>query len=231
MNTDKKLVLLRHGESQWNKENKFTGWYDIDLSEKGYNEAKLAGDLLKKNSFIFDYAFTSLLKRAIHTLWCILDALDLSWISVEKSWKLNERHYGALQGLNKSETIKKYGEKIVKGWRRSFSIQPPKINVRSTYYPGNDIKYSHLNNKDIPLAESLEKTTNRVVSYWNKNILPRMYNGERVIIVAHGNSLRGLIKYLDNIDEKKIIDLNIPTGIPIVYLFNKSLEPKEYYYL
>lgn len=221
------LVLLRHGESEWNKENRFTGWHDIDLSEKGHQEAKLAGTILKKNNFIFDYAFTSVLKRAIHTLWHVLDQLNLSWIPVKKSWKLNERHYGGLQGLNKSEVMKQYGEKKVKEWRRSFLIKPPEININSQYYPKNDLKYTNLDYKEIPCAESLKDTMDRVVPYWKKIIFPKIKQRKKVIIVAHGNSLRSLIKFLDNLDNDEIAELNIPTGIPMLYQFNQELKPKK----
>ena len=204
-----KLVLVRHGESQWNKENRFTGWYDVELSEKGVSEAKAAGKLLKEEGYSFDFAYTSVLKRAIHTLWNVLDELDQAWLPVEKSWKLNERHYGALQGLNKAETAEKYGDEQVKQWSRGFAVSE----------------------KELPLTESLALTIDRVIPYWNETILPRMKRGERVIIAAHGNSLRALVKYLDNMSEEEILELNIPTGVPLVYEFDENFKPLKRYYL
>ncbi|MXP56297.1 2,3-diphosphoglycerate-dependent phosphoglycerate mutase [Pantoea sp. Mhis] len=225
-----KLVLIRHGESEWNKENRFTGWYDVDLSDKGRNEAKIAGKLLK-DKFIFNYAYTSLLKRAIHTLWYILDELDLAWLPVEKTWRLNERHYGALQGLNKTETIEKYGDKQVQKWRRGFMDLPPALNSNNQHYSGYDQRYESISNEQLPTTESLALTMNRVIPFWEKNIFPRIKNNEQIIIVAHGNSLRALIKHIDHINEDKISELNIPTGIPIVYFFNKNFVPIKHYYL
>lgn len=222
-----KLVLIRHGESVWNSENKFTGWHDVDLSIKGKQEAKQAGKKLKEKNFIFDYAYASFLKRSIYTLWYILKKLDLCWIPVKKSWKLNERHYGLLQGLNKNEIKEKYGEELVEKWRRSFSISPPPLSKKSKYYPGNDLKYSHLHDKDLPLTESLEKTSKRVINYWNKEILSKIKKSKNIILVAHGNSLRALVKHLDNLNEKEIFHLNIPTGIPIIYTFNNNLVIKK----
>ena len=209
-----KLVLVRHGESQWNNENRFTGWYDVDLSEKGVSEAKAAGKLLKEEGFTFDFAYTSVLKRAIHTLWNVLDELDQAWLPVEKSWKLNERHYGALQGLNKAETAEKYGDEQVKQWRRGFAVTPPELTEA-----------------ELPQTESLALTIDRVVPYWNETILPRLKSGERVIIAAHGNSLRALVKYLDNMGEDEILELNIPTGVPLVYEFDENFKPVKHYYL
>ena len=200
-----KLVLVRHGESQWNKENRFTGWYDVDLSEKGVSEAKAAGKLLKEEGYSFDFAYTSVLKRAIHTLWNVLDELDQAWLPVEKSWKLNERHYGALQGLNKAETAEKYGDEQVKQWRRGFAVTPPELTKDDERYPGHDPRYAKLSEKELPLTESLALTIDRVIPYWNETILPRMKSGERVIIAAHGNSLRALVKYLDNMSEEEIL--------------------------
>ncbi|MXP51048.1 2,3-diphosphoglycerate-dependent phosphoglycerate mutase [Pantoea sp. SoEX] len=225
-----KLVLLRHGESQWNQENRFTGWIDIDLSYQGRIEAKEAANILKNQGFLFDFAYTSMLKRAIHTLWYIMDELDQTWLPVEKSWYLNERHYGALQGLNKIETAKKYGEEQVKQWRRSFTIFPPKIKNYDCKFSGYDRKYSFLKPEQLPLSESLQTTVNRVVPYWEKNILPLIRKGSKVIIVAHGNSLRALIKYLDNINEKDILNINIPTAKPLIYEFgnNDSIINKYY---
>ncbi|CEN32199.1 2,3-bisphosphoglycerate-dependent phosphoglycerate mutase [Candidatus Westeberhardia cardiocondylae] len=226
-----KLVLIRHGESQWNYENKFTGWTDIDLSETGKIEAKNAGILLKKRGYFFDFAYTSLLKRAIHTLWIILDELDQAWIPVEKSWKLNERHYGSLQGLNKDKIIMKYGEKQVKQWRRSFSVSPPKIDNKDDRFPGNDIRYSKLNVKKLPKGESLRSTVNRVIPYWKKNIVLKIQENKRVIISAHGNSIRAIIKFLNNLNEKEILNLEIPTGIPYIYEFENNLNIIRHYFL
>ncbi|MBK4775305.1 2,3-diphosphoglycerate-dependent phosphoglycerate mutase [Candidatus Pantoea edessiphila] len=226
-----KLVLLRHGESLWNQENRFTGWTDIDLSNKGHIEAKDAANILKKEGFVFDFGYTSMLKRAIHTLWYILDELDQTWLPVEKSWHLNERHYGALQGLNKIETIKKYGQEQVEQWRRSFSMFPPKITKSDNRFPGYDLKYASLQPEQLPLSESLESTFNRVVPYWKNNILPLVKRGNKVVIVAHGNSLRALIKYLDNINDKEIMKINIPTANPIIYEFATNFKIIKRYYL
>lgn len=226
-----KLVLIRHGESEWNQENRFTGWTDVELSEKGRAEAQEAGKLLKEAGFSFDFAYTSVLKRAIHTLWGVLDQLDQAWLPVEKSWKLNERHYGALQGLDKSETAAKYGEDQVKLWRRGFAITPPALEKTDARYPGNDARYKGLTEAQLPLTESLALTIDRVVPYWKEVILPRVKSGERVIIAAHGNSLRALVKYLDNISDDAIIDLNIPTGVPLVYEFDENMKPIKNYYL
>jgi 2,3-bisphosphoglycerate-dependent phosphoglycerate mutase len=226
-----KLVLLRHGESVWNKENKFTGWTDVDLSEKGMSEAREAGEALKKEGYEFDTAFTSVLKRAIRTLWFVLDEMDLMWIPIYNSWRLNERHYGALQGLNKSETAQKFGEKQVLIWRRSYDIPPKPLEKKDQRYPGNDPRYKGLAEKDIPLTESLKETVARVVPYWKETISPSLKSGKRVIIAAHGNSLRALVKYLDNISEEEIIKLNIPTGIPLVYELTRDLNPLKHYYL
>lgn len=226
-----KLVLVRHGESQWNKENRFTGWYDVDLSDKGRYEAKAAGNLLKEKGFFFDFAYTSVLKRAIHTLWDILDELDQAWVPSKKSWKLNERHYGALQGLNKAETAKKYGDEQVKQWRRGFVVTPPKLTKEDERYPGYDPRYSALTEQELPLTESLALTINRVIPYWNEEILPRIKSGKRIIVSAHGNSLRALVKYLDNLSEDEILELNIPTGAPLVYEFDENFKPIKCYYL
>jgi 2,3-bisphosphoglycerate-dependent phosphoglycerate mutase len=227
----KKIVLLRHGESVWNKENRFTGWTDVDLSEKGIEEAKKGGALLKKEGFVFDVAFTSVLKRAIRTLWITLDQMDLMWIPVHNSWRLNERHYGALQGLNKSETAAKYGEEQVLVWRRSYDIQPPVLEKTDSRYPGNDPRYKDMNPKDIPLTECLKDTVARFLPYWHETIAPTIKSGKRVIIAAHGNSLRALVKYLDNVSEKDIISMNIPTGMPLVYELDDNLKPIKNYYL
>jgi len=226
-----KLVLLRHGESNSNKENRFGGWTDSDLSKKGIAEAKKAGQTLKEQGYIFDVAFTSLLKRAIRTLWIVMDEMDLMWIPVQRSWHLNERHYGALQGLNKSETAAKFGEEQVLIWRRSYDVRPPGLKKTDEMYPGNDPKYRDLTEEELPLAESLKDTLNRVLPYWHGTIVPVLKSGKRVIINAHGNSLRALLKYLDNVNDKDILKLNIPTGIPLVYELNESLNPTGSYYL
>lgn len=226
-----KLVLLRHGESDWNKQNRFTGWTDVDLSEKGISEAKKAGQVLKENGFIFDVAFTSLLKRAIHTLWLTLDKMDLMWIPVHRSWRLNERHYGALQGLNKSETAKEYGEDQVLIWRRSYDTPPPALEKTDPRYPGNDPRYADLTESELPLTECLKDTVERFLPYWHDTIAPTVRSGRRVIIAAHGNSLRALVKYLDNVPEEEIIKLNIPTGLPLIYELDNDLKPLKHYYL
>ena len=226
-----KLVLIRHGESEWNKENRFTGWTDVELSEKGEVEAVEAGKLLKSEGYYFDFAYTSVLKRAIHTLWRVLDQIDQAWLPVEKSWKLNERHYGALQGLNKAETAEKYGEEQVLQWRRGFSVLPPEITRDDERFPGNDPRYAGLSMEELPIGESLETTIDRVVPYFENNILPRIKNGERVLISAHGNSLRALVKHLDNLSEDESLNLNIPTGVPLVYEFDENYQPTNHYYL
>ncbi len=225
------LVLLRHGESIWNKENRFTGWTDVDLTDTGIAEAHDAGKLLRESGFIFDVAFTSVLKKAIRTLWIVLDEMDLMWIPAKKSWRLNERHYGALQGLNKAESARDYGEKKVLLWRRSYDVQPPALKKTDERYPRNDPKYRDLNENEIPLTESLKDTAERLLPYWRDVIVPEIKNGKRVIIVAHGNSLRALVKYLDNISDEDIIHLNIPTGIPIVYELDEGLKPIKHCYL
>lgn len=226
-----KLVLIRHGESQWNKLNKFTGWHDIGLTKKGEDEAKSAAILLKNKKFFFDLAYTSVLKRAIHTLQYILDELDQTWLSVIKSWRLNERHYGALEGLDKNEMILKYGDKKVLSWRRSFHIIPPQIKRTDKRFPGNNACYAKLNLEKIPLGESLELTENRVIPYWNKIILPQLQKNKKILIVAHGNSLRALMKYLNKIDNQDILELNIPTAMPIILEFNEKYIPMNWYYL
>jgi len=227
----KKLVLLRHGESTWNRENRFTGWTDVDLSGQGIQEAKKAGEVLKNEGFIFDIAFTSVLKRAIRTLWLTLDEMDLMWIPVYNSWRLNERHYGALQGLNKSETAAKYGEEQVLIWRRSYDVPPTSLDKNDPRYPGNDPRYKDLKSGELPLTECLKDTVERFLPYWHKTIAPAVKSGKRVIIAAHGNSLRALVKYLDNISEDKIVNLNIPTAMPLVYELNDNLKPFKSYYL
>ncbi|CUX96802.1 2,3-bisphosphoglycerate-dependent phosphoglycerate mutase [Candidatus Doolittlea endobia] len=225
------LVLIRHGESRWNHENRFTGWTDIDLSDKGRTEAKQAGQILKTNGYFFDFAYTSLLKRAIHTLWIILDELDQAWLPVEKSWRLNERHYGALQGLNKAETAEKYGDEQVEKWRRSFDIRPPALTREDKRFPGYAPHYANLSTAELPTTESLALTIDRMMPYWNERILPRMRNGERIIIAAHGNSIRAIVKVLENLSAGEILELNIPTGVPLVYKFNDDMQPIQHYYL
>jgi len=224
-----KLVLIRHGESVWNKENRFTGFKDVDLSEKGSIEAKAAGELLRKEGFTFDVAYTSVLKRAIRTLWSVLDELDLMWIPIVNSWKLNERHYGDLQGLNKSETAEKFGEEQVQIWRRSYDVPPPPMPKDDERYEGNLPKYANIEN--FPQTECLKDTVERVVPYWETEVAPAIKSGKRVIIAAHGNSLRALVKYLDNIADDQIVKLNIPTGVPLVYELDENLKPIKSYYL
>ncbi|BDQ03178.1 2,3-diphosphoglycerate-dependent phosphoglycerate mutase [Ignavibacterium sp.] len=226
-----KVVLLRHGESIWNKENRFTGWTDVDLSDKGKEEAKKAGEVLKSEGYTFDIAYTSVLKRAIRTLWIVLDEMDLMWIPVIRHWRLNERHYGALQGLNKAETAKQYGEEQVKIWRRSYDIQPPALEKSDPRYPGHDPRYKELSESELPLTECLKDTVARFVPYWEGTIAPMVKSGKKVLITAHGNSLRALVKYLDNIPDSEIVELNIPTGIPLVYELDANLIPIKHYYL
>jgi 2,3-bisphosphoglycerate-dependent phosphoglycerate mutase len=227
----KKLVLVRHGESAWNKENRFTGWTDVDLSEKGREEAKEAGLVLKEGGYTFDVAYTSVLKRAIRTLWITLDELDLMWIPVHRTWRLNERHYGALQGLNKAETAAKFGEDQVKIWRRSYDIPPPPLAPDDPRYPGHDPRYRNLSKEELPLTECLKDTVARFLPYWHETIAPAIVRGERVLIAAHGNSLRALVKYLDHVSEADIVELNIPTGMPLVYELDDNLKPLNRYYL
>ena len=227
----KKIVLLRHGESTWNKENRFTGWTDVDLSEKGVSEAHKAGRALKDGGFVFDAAYTSVLKRAIKTLWITLEEMDLMWIPVYNSWRLNERHYGALQGLNKSETASKYGEEQVLVWRRSYDVPPPSLEKNDPRSPANDPRYKDLSKRDIPLTECLKDTVARFLPYWHQTISPAVKSGKRVIIAAHGNSLRALVKYLDNVSDKDIVGLNIPTGLPLVYELTDDMKPIKSYYL
>ncbi|HOW42438.1 MAG TPA: 2,3-diphosphoglycerate-dependent phosphoglycerate mutase [Candidatus Omnitrophota bacterium] len=226
-----KVVLVRHGESTWNKENRFTGWTDVDLSDKGKEEARKAGVLLKKEGFVFDIAFTSVLKRAIRTLWSILDEMDLMWIPVQHCWRLNERHYGGLQGLNKAETAAKYGDQQVLIWRRSYDIPPTPLTKDDSRYPGNDPRYKDLKPQEIPLTECLKDTVARFLPYWHQTIAPTIRSGKRVIVAAHGNSLRALVKYLDNISDEEIVHLNIPTGMPLVYELDADLKPIKHYYL
>lgn len=226
-----KLVLLRHGESTWNKENRFTGWTDVDLSEKGRDEAKAAGQLLKSEGFAFDVAFTSVLTRAIRTCWIVLDELDQLWLPVERSWRLNEKHYGVLQGLNKSETAAKHGEARVKIWRRAYDIAPPPLAADDPRHPSRDPRYKHLAPSDLPATESLKDTVSRFLPYWHESIAPRISNGERVLIAAHGNSLRALVKHLDGVSDADIVELNIPTGFPLVYELDGNLKPTGHRYL
>lgn len=224
------LVLVRHGESAWNKENRFTGWTDVDLSEKGREEARDAGGLIKDAGYTFDRAFTSVLKRAIRTLWIALDEMDLMWIPVEKSWRLNERHYGALQGLNKSETAAKHGDAQVKIWRRSYDTPPPALSPDDSRAK-RDARYASLTQAEYPLTESLKDTVARFLPYWHGTIAPAVARGERVLIAAHGNSIRALVKYLDDVSDADIVGLNIPTGIPLVYELDGQLKPIRHFYL
>jgi 2,3-bisphosphoglycerate-dependent phosphoglycerate mutase len=226
-----KLVLLRHGESIWNLEDKFTGWMDVDLSDRGIAEAKEAGKTLKENGYSFDVAFTSVLKRAIRTLWLVMDEMDLMWIPVYRSWRLNERHYGALQGQNKAELSAKVGEEQVHAWRRSYDIRPPALEKTDPRYPGHDPKYRELNADELPVAESLKDTVARFMPYWDEVLAATLMSGKHVIVSAHGNSLRAMVKYLDSISDKEITDLNIPTGIPLVYEMDEDLKPLAHYYL
>ena len=226
-----KIVLLRHGESTWNNENLFTGWTDVDLSEKGVVEAHTAGIRLKEAGFVFDEAWTSVLRRAIRTLWIALEEMDLMWIPVHNDWRLNERHYGALQGLNKSETADKYGEEQVKLWRRSFDVPPPALEQTDPRWPGADPRYKQLGPEQIPLHESLKETCKRAIPFWNEIIIPRLVAGRRMIITAHGNSLRAIVKTLDGISDEDIVSLNIPTGIPLIYEFDEALKVTKRYYL
>ncbi len=226
-----KLVLLRHGESTWNKENRFTGWTDVDLSEKGVTEAKEAAQTLKSSGYSFDIAYTSVLKRAIRTLWLTLDGMDLMWIPVIRSWRLNERHYGALQGLNKAETAAKFGENQVLIWRRSYDIQPPALETSDDRFPGHDPRYKNLTKDQLPLTECLKDTVARVLPYWHETIAPSIKSGQRILIAAHGNSIRAMVKYLDNMSENDILGLNIPTALPLVYELDQNLKPVKHYYL
>jgi len=226
-----RLVLLRHGESTWNKENRFTGWTDVDLSDRGVKEAHEAGRVLKKEGFLFDVAFTSVLKRAIRTLWITLDEMDLMWIPVYRSWRLNEKHYGALQGLNKSETAQKYSEEQVLKWRRGYEVQPPVLDKEDQRHPINDPIYKDVDKKDLPATECLKDTVERFLPYWHEEITPVLKSGKKILISAHGNSMRALVKHLDNVADEEIVKLNIPTGIPLVYELDKDLKPLKHYYL
>jgi 2,3-bisphosphoglycerate-dependent phosphoglycerate mutase len=226
-----RLVLLRHGESTWNKENRFTGWTDVDLSDKGREEARESGRLMAAEKYEFDVAYTSVLKRAIRTLWIALDEMDQMWLPVHNSWRLNERHYGDLQGLNKAETAAKHGEAQVKIWRRSYDIPPPPLPNDDPRHPSHDRRYAGLSRSELPLTESLKQTVERFLPYWHQSVAPDIKAGKRVLIAAHGNSLRALVKYLDHVSEEEIVELNIPTGIPLVYLLNDDLKPLQKYYL
>jgi 2,3-bisphosphoglycerate-dependent phosphoglycerate mutase len=226
-----KLVLLRHGESDWNRENRFTGWTDVDLSPAGVEEARRAGRALLDAGFTFDVAFTSLLKRAIRTLWIVLDGMDLMWVPVHRSWRLNERHYGALQGLNKAETAAKHGEQQVKVWRRSYDVPPPALDPSDPRFPGHDRRYADLTGRELPRTESLKDTVARFLPYWHETIAPAVRAGRRVLIAAHGNSLRALVKHLDGVSDTEIVGLNIPTGVPLVYELDEDLRPVRHEYL
>jgi 2,3-bisphosphoglycerate-dependent phosphoglycerate mutase len=226
-----RLVLLRHGESDWNKENRFTGWTDVDLSAKGVEEARESGRLMAAEKFEFDVTYTSVLKRAVRTLWLALDEMDMLWLPVRKSWRLNERHYGALQGLNKAETAAQHGEDQVKIWRRSYDIPPPPLTPDDPRHPSRDRRYAGLTRDELPLTESLKDTVARFLPYWHETIAPDIRAGKRVLIAAHGNSLRALVKYLDNVSDGEIVGLNIPTGVPLVYLLNDDLKPLQKFYL
>jgi 2,3-bisphosphoglycerate-dependent phosphoglycerate mutase len=226
-----KLVLLRHGQSTWNLENRFTGWTDVDLSETGVAEAKQAGKLLAAAGYTFDLVYTSVLKRAIRTMWLTLDELDMMWLPIVNAWQLNERHYGALQGLNKAETAEKYGQEQVHLWRRSYSVPPPALELNDERHPRFDRRYAGLTAAELPACESLKLTLERVLPYWHGTIAPTLQSGKRVLMVAHGNSIRALVKYLDNISEDEITELNIPTGIPLVYELTDDLKPIRHYYL
>ncbi len=227
----RKVVLLRHGESEWNRENRFTGWTDVDLTDKGRQEARSAGELLKNEGFFFDIAFTSMLKRAIRTLWIVLDKMNLMWIPVNRSWRLNERHYGALQGLNKKNTAQKFGEEQVHIWRRSYDVPPPPLEDRDPRFPGNQPMYKDIDRKNLPRTECLKDTEERFMPYWAGTIAPLLKKGKHVLVVAHGNSLRALVKHLDKKTPEEILQVNIPTGIPFVYELNESLDPVRSYYL
>jgi len=224
-------MLLRHGESEWNLANRFTGWTDVDLSKKGLDEAKRAGEILREGGYAFDVAYTSVLKRAIRTLWIALDELDLMWIPVYRSWRLNERHYGALQGLNKKETAEEYGQEQVHQWRRSYAVRPPALDRDDERHPRFDPRYAQLKPEDLPASECLKDTLERVLPYWHETIVPDLKAGKRVLIAAHGNSLRALVKYLDDVSEEEITRLNIPTGFPLVYELDDNLQAIKHYYL
>lgn len=225
------LILIRHGESTWNRENRFTGWVDVPLSERGVTEAGEAGRLLKEDGYAIDVAFTSLLKRAVKTLWLVLEEMDRMWIPVLRSWRLNERHYGALQGLNKAETAAQHGAEQVQIWRRSYDIRPPALTLEDPYYPGHDSRYKKMSEEEIPRTECLKDVVDRFLPFWKEAIVPTIKSGERVLIAAHGNSLRALVKYLDGISDDDIMEVNIPTGIPLVYQLDRDLNPVNRFYL
>ncbi len=226
-----KLVLIRHGESEWNRENRFTGWHDVDLSEKGVVEAKNAGKLLNAEGFVFDQAYVSVLKRAIRTLWIVLDEMDLMWLPVTKDWRLNERHYGSLQGLNKAETAAKYGEAQVKIWRRAYDTPPPPLERNDVRFPGHDRRYADLLDEQLPVTECLKDTVDRFMPCWHEQLARAIKKGKRLLVAAHGNSIRAMVKYLDNVSDADIVELNIPTGVPLVYELDKKLKPIKHYYL
>ncbi|EPR34322.1 2,3-bisphosphoglycerate-dependent phosphoglycerate mutase [Alkalidesulfovibrio alkalitolerans DSM 16529] len=225
------LVLLRHGQSTWNLENRFTGWTDVDLTEQGMAEARTSGELLRDGGYDFDVCHTSVLKRAVRTLWIVMDVMDRMWLPVHRTWRLNERHYGALQGLNKAETAKEYGEAQVKIWRRSYDIPPPELTGDDQRFPGHDRRYATLSPKELPLTESLKLTIARTMPYWHEVMAPEIKEGKRLLVCAHGNSLRGLVKYLDGISDEDIVELNIPTGVPLVYELDANLKPLKSFYL
>lgn len=226
-----KLVLLRHGQSLWNQENRFTGWYDVNLTEKGCQEARQAGQLLQEAGFRFDLGYTSLLQRAIRTLWIALDEMDQLYLQVDRHWRLNERHYGALQGLNKAETAEEFGNEQVLIWRRSFDVPPPALDDSSPYYPGHDPRYAHLDPRILPRSECLKDVVERVLPYWQDEIVPNIQAGKQIIIAAHGNSLRALVQYLDQLNNDEVLKLNIPTGVPLVYELDQQMQPVNRYYL
>ncbi len=226
-----KLVLIRHGESEWNRENRFTGWTDVDLSDRGVAEASQAGKLLKDQGYVFDHAFVSVLKRAIRTLWIVLDEMDLMWLSVTHSWRLNERHYGSLQGLNKSETAAKFGEAQVKIWRRAYDIAPPPLESSDPRFPGFDPRYRDLKTNELPQTECLKDTVARFLPFWHDTLAPAVRSGQRIVVAAHGNSIRAMVKHFDNISDADIVELNIPTGVPLVYELDADLRPIKHYYL
>ncbi|MFL5327951.1 MAG: 2,3-diphosphoglycerate-dependent phosphoglycerate mutase [Gemmataceae bacterium] len=226
-----KLVLIRHGESEWNRENRFTGWHDVDLSERGREEARKAGQLLTQQGYDFDHCFVSVLKRAIRTLWIVLDEMDRMWLPVTNDWRLNERHYGALQGMNKAETAAKYGEAQVKIWRRAYDTPPPALERTDPRFPGNDRRYANLRPDQLPLTECLKDTVARFMPCWHEQLAPVIKSGKRVVVAAHGNSIRAMVKYLDNVSDAEIVELNIPTGVPLVYELDANLKPIKHYYL
>jgi len=226
-----KLVLIRHGESTWNQENRFTGWTDVDLSDKGCEEAHKAGQVLERDGYTFDVAYVSVLKRAIRTLWIVLEEMDLMWLPVHNSWRLNERHYGALQGLNKSEMAAKFSEEQVKIWRRSYDVPPPALEKSDPRYPGFDRRYANLKPEELPLTECLKDTVTRFLPFWHETLAPVVRSGQRVLVAAHGNSIRAMVKYLDNVSDQEIVGINIPTGIPLVYELDAELKPIKHYYL